>query len=119
MILPRTDLKRVLSHLVFSTPYIPGQGVGKVILMRIYNRWGEVVFEKKDFIPVDGNGSWNGKYKGVESPEGVYVYVAEFECNGGCKVQAKGYSDVDQVKTIGCNNFVASKKSFAEKNSLG
>ncbi len=36
---------------------------------RIYDRWGVEVFETKDI-----NEGWDGKYKGVPQPFGVYVY---------------------------------------------
>lgn len=44
--------------------------------IRIYNRWGQSVFEseKIDFI-------WDGKYKDSPLPEGVYVYVINGNTN--------------------------------------
>jgi len=36
---------------------------------RIYNRWGELIFEE-----VGSNMGWNGEYKGVKQPVGVYLY---------------------------------------------
>lgn len=44
-------------------------GVGKLNYFRIYNRWGETIFETKDV-----NEGWDGSYKGVPQPFGVYVY---------------------------------------------
>ncbi|HEV7783183.1 MAG TPA: gliding motility-associated C-terminal domain-containing protein [Chitinophagaceae bacterium] len=38
----------------------------------VYNRWGETVFQTTD-IPR----GWDGKYKGVPQPAGVYVYYVE------------------------------------------
>lgn len=37
--------------------------------MKIINRWGEQIFETHS---VNG---WDGTYKGVNSPQGVYVYL--------------------------------------------
>lgn len=45
----------------------------KQISVEVYNRIGEKVFEGTDI-----NFKWDGKYKGVQSPPGVYVYVARF-----------------------------------------
>ncbi len=43
---------------------------------RIYNRWGQLVFESSD-----GYGAgWDGTYKGMPQELGVYVY--EFKCTG-------------------------------------
>lgn len=37
--------------------------------MRIYNRWGEIVY--------NGIGEWDGKYKGVLQPNDTYFYVVD------------------------------------------
>jgi gliding motility-associated-like protein len=41
--------------------------------MKIFNRWGEKVFDSGD----SQWASWNGTYKGVSQPTGVYVYTVE------------------------------------------
>ncbi|MEK0439327.1 MAG: hypothetical protein RLZZ504_243 [Bacteroidota bacterium] len=46
--------------------------------MRIYNRWGEKVFETKDL-----NVGWDGYYQSKEAPEGVYVCFIELMGNNG------------------------------------
>ncbi len=49
---------------------------------KIYNRWGQLVF--------DGRGSdlnWDGKYKGEKQPQGSYVFSCEYILNG--KVNTK------------------------------
>lgn len=69
---------------------IVGSGIGMVRSFRVYNRWGEIVFEKKNFYPNDMNAAWNGRQKGVDAPAGVYVYFAELECNGGERFERKG-----------------------------
>ena len=37
--------------------------------MRIYNRWGELIFESLDIRQ-----GWDGYYRGQLSPQDVYVY---------------------------------------------
>ena len=44
--------------------YPRGTGLDRVKLLRVFNRWGEVVFEKKDFQVNDPLSGWNGTYKG-------------------------------------------------------
>ncbi len=39
---------------------------------RVFNRWGELVFEEKET-----SFGWNGMYKDVAQPVGVYVYYVE------------------------------------------
>ncbi|HWB62386.1 MAG TPA: gliding motility-associated C-terminal domain-containing protein [Chitinophagales bacterium] len=48
--------------------YIYGKNI-KQLNLKVYNRWGEKVFESNgQYI------GWDGTYKGVVQPEGVYVY---------------------------------------------
>ena len=44
--------------------------------MKIFNRWGALVFESSD---VDTG--WDGKFNGKDTAEGVYVYLFEFQVN--------------------------------------
>ncbi|MGZ5135535.1 MAG: T9SS type B sorting domain-containing protein, partial [Flavitalea sp.] len=60
---------------------IKAQGIQKINNLRIFNRWGEIIFERKDFNIGDPNGAWNGLYKGVPAPGGAYVYMIELSCN--------------------------------------
>jgi gliding motility-associated-like protein len=46
-------------------------------MFRIYNRWGEVIFETKDL-----NHKWDGKIHGATQATGNYVYFLSFNCNG-------------------------------------
>jgi gliding motility-associated-like protein len=41
--------------------------------MYVYNRWGELIFESKDFTV-----GWNGKYSGLECQQDVYVWVVRW-----------------------------------------
>jgi gliding motility-associated-like protein len=57
----------------------------KELTFRIYNRWGELVFESSDISQ-----GWDGRYKGRECAEGVYFYVAEVSFIDGNSVVKKG-----------------------------
>jgi gliding motility-associated-like protein len=42
--------------------------------MKIFNRWGEIVFTTND-----ASIGWDGIYLGEPSPKGVYPYVITYE----------------------------------------
>jgi gliding motility-associated-like protein len=52
--------------------YLPGGSNIKLIVWRIFNRWGEKVFDSNSQFS-----GWDGKYKGTPQPPNVYVYYAE------------------------------------------
>ena len=56
-----------------------GLGVELVNFMRVYNRWGELMYQREKFIPNNDNLSegWDGRYKGDFVNPGVFVYLAE------------------------------------------
>lgn len=45
------------------------------ILFRVYNRWGEMVFESKDI-----NQGWDGTFKGKAADPGVFSWYLEYSC---------------------------------------
>ncbi len=63
--------------------------VALVRSMRIYDRWGDLLFENLNFLPNDEQFGWGGKAKGQDVSPGVYVYVVEMEyVNGETEVFA-------------------------------
>jgi gliding motility-associated-like protein len=52
-----------------------GAGVSEIVIMQIYDRWGDMVFENGHFLPNDPHLGWDGKERGTKAPEAVYVYV--------------------------------------------
>ena len=56
-----------------------GRGVEMVSYMRVYDRWGSLLYERTSFVPDGDNFSegWDGKYDGKYVNPGVYVYVVE------------------------------------------
>lgn len=60
--------------------YIRGKGVKLVKSFRIYNRWGQQVFERTNFSIEDPGYGWDGTFKGVPVAPDVFVYVAELVC---------------------------------------
>jgi hypothetical protein len=54
-----------------------GKDVESVDIMRIYDRWGNQMFEAREFLPNDQSKGWDGKYKGETVSPGVYIYYAQ------------------------------------------
>lgn len=69
---------------------VRGKGLSRVKSFRVFNRFGQVVFEKQNFAPNDPAHGWNGKINGVPASPDVYVYVAELLCTGGASYFEKG-----------------------------
>ncbi|MGV3768287.1 MAG: PKD domain-containing protein [Chitinophagaceae bacterium] len=67
-----------------NTVYVVGFGIAKM-RFRIYNRWGQLVFES-----TDRRQGWNGTYKGAVQPMDVYAYTLEVEFFDGTKTTKKG-----------------------------
>ncbi len=70
--------------------YPRGGFIEKVIFLRVFNRWGEKVFEQNDFSLNDKTKGWNGKYKGKIVDTGVFAYTIQMICFNGETIDLKG-----------------------------
>jgi gliding motility-associated-like protein len=58
--------------------YIQNQiALSQIQVFRIYNRWGELVFQTNDI-----NAGWDGTFNGSPEPIGVYVWYIQGICRG-------------------------------------
>jgi gliding motility-associated-like protein len=76
--------------------YPRGTGINLVKSFRIYNRWGELLFERSNFQLNDETYAWDGIYQGETVRPDVYVYVVDAVCTTGKPVLVKG--DVTLIK---------------------
>jgi gliding motility-associated-like protein len=60
--------------------YPMGRGITTVRSLQIFNRWGELVFERRSFGLNDSSAGWDGTYKGRRLSPDVYVYTMELLC---------------------------------------
>lgn len=56
-----------------DTLFIRGWGIDEILEFRVYNRWGEMLYENLSGNPNDG---WDGKFNGEYVPAGTYVITA-------------------------------------------
>lgn len=64
--------------------------IQEVTLMQVYDRWGELLFEKRHFPPNDPSQGWDGSYRGQAMPPGVYIYYLELVTIEGRALELKG-----------------------------
>lgn len=69
---------------------VRGKGIARVKTFRIFNRWGEVVFERSNFSPNDPTNGWDGRVRGKLATPDVFVYTAEVICENGTTYTYKG-----------------------------
>lgn len=60
-------------------------GALKTFEFMIYNRWGEKLYESSDL-----NFNWDGKYKGVDQPQDVYMFYCRYTGFDGKLYSTKG-----------------------------
>ena len=101
-----TDHMRVRTFCKDGQVFIPnaftpdGDGLNDILMVRgagisvksfrIFNRWGELVFEKTNFNPNDPKYGWDGKVRGVPATPDVFVYTAEVLCDNNTQYIYKG-----------------------------
>ncbi|MDQ2720947.1 MAG: PKD domain-containing protein [Bacteroidota bacterium] len=70
--------------------YPRGSGVFKIKNLKIFNRWGELVFERSNFNANDASSGWDGSYNGKKLPPDVFVYMLEVTCENNTSLLFKG-----------------------------
>ena len=76
----------------FNDVFYPqgGAGTERVQLFRVYDRWGEVVFENKDFELNNPAEGWDGTFRGKPMNSNVFVWTAEVRFTDGAVILYKG-----------------------------
>lgn len=69
---------------------VQGSGILRVKTFRVFNRWGELVFEKNEVPPNDARFGWDGRVVGRPPVPDVYVYTVEVLCENGIPFTYKG-----------------------------
>ncbi len=70
--------------------YPRGSGLFRIKTLRVFNRWGEVVHERNNFMPNDATAGWNGMFKGMMQNPDVYVYTVDIICDNSTILTLKG-----------------------------
>ncbi len=70
--------------------YADTRQVRMVRSLRVFNRWGLMVFESHDLAPNADHSGWDGKHRGQLLETGVYVYSAVLELTDGNLLSIQG-----------------------------
>lgn len=70
--------------------YPKGKGVKEIEWLRIYDRWGTLVFERTHFQINVPSAGWDGRSNNREAPLGTYIYSMQTVCESGEKFEFKG-----------------------------
>jgi gliding motility-associated-like protein len=68
-----------------------GKGVVSINNMRVFNRWGDMMYENANIEPSSlGSVGWDGRFNGKMMDTGVYVYAVEITFLDGTTLLYKG-----------------------------
>ncbi|MBS1643523.1 MAG: PKD domain-containing protein [Bacteroidetes bacterium] len=70
--------------------YPRGRGLKVINYFRIYNRWGELVFERSNMQVDDRTQGWDGKKNGKLLSPDIYVYTVDAVCDTGAPIKWQG-----------------------------
>jgi gliding motility-associated-like protein len=59
--------------------FVQGQSSAKILNFKVFDRWGEMVYEANDFALNDPLVSWDGTFRGQPMNPAVFVWVLEVE----------------------------------------
>jgi gliding motility-associated-like protein len=69
---------------------INGVGLNVIPSITIYNRWGQVVFQKSNFAPNTAANAWDGTFNGKPAPSDVYIYTIQILCDNATLIPYHG-----------------------------
>jgi gliding motility-associated-like protein len=70
--------------------YARGTGLFIIKTARVFNRWGELVFETTNIKANDAKNAWDGTYKGQKLASDVFIYMFEIVCENNAVLVYKG-----------------------------
>ncbi|MCC7467527.1 MAG: gliding motility-associated C-terminal domain-containing protein [Saprospiraceae bacterium] len=67
-----------------------GEDVSEIEVLRVFDRWGEMVFERQAFLPNAPDLGWDGSFRGEPVNPGVFVWYAKVLLPDGRSLALKG-----------------------------
>ena len=74
----------------FGSFYVQAKEDSNIIIesVRIYDRWGNMIFIREDILPNDPQNAWDGYYNDEKVDPGVFVYVVQYSLNATQHIQS-------------------------------
>ncbi len=66
------------------------RGIKSITKFAVFNRYGQLMYDAKNFIPNDKNVGWDGRRNGIDQTPGAYMFVMEAICDLGEIIQKQG-----------------------------
>lgn len=60
-----------------------GSQINQINYLRVFSRWGQLLFEGRQLAPNDAFSGWDGTYNNQPAPGGNYIFSAEIEYQDG------------------------------------
>lgn len=70
--------------------YPRGRGLAQIRSIRIFNRWGQQIYNRTNILANDPSAGWDGTFKGQPVTPDVYVYMIEVICENNAVITLKG-----------------------------
>jgi gliding motility-associated-like protein len=68
-----------------------GKGVEEIQFLRVYNRWGSLMYQQDSIAPEDSAMTgWDGQFNGEPMDMGVYIYTASIRFLDGTVLLYRG-----------------------------
>ena len=67
-----------------------GSGTRRILTFKIFNRWGTMLYQRANLLPMDSANGWDGQFQGRDASNDTYVWFAEIEFEDGEKEVFKG-----------------------------
>jgi len=70
--------------------FVSGKGITIINYLKVFNRWGQLVFEADNIPPNESAYGWDGTFKGLVLEPDVFVYFVEAQCELGTQYKYQG-----------------------------
>lgn len=71
-----------------------GKNISFINSFKIYDRWGELVYQREQFEPNDEVIGWDGTFKNEKAPSGMYYWIADVKFANGFEEIYKGTTNL-------------------------